>query len=309
MLSSLGQVDKSKSETRLCWPNLGLHPKKFSLWMTPPRTSSLSGAFFFSGHGDDSSPKQWIEGISPPYEHQSSFAKCFNFSDLFANSSTVVFKKKKMGRKEDLWNSQAVLLFLQASGYMCSTSAGWAFGRSVEPCFKHVQSSSERYQLRNAFPNLRRLSVVGCRLSEKSGLASRRFQRAIFQSACGWTKTHRWRILYLCKIQHPTNQPVLNFPLSHLALPFWAWPKKVSHPVAVARVTVYQWRCVNWPRHRPSWPLIRILIFWKLWWRSWQLWNSEDFYSVHSCMIFWVWQNVPGNWYQNRRGQTRCLWI
>lgn len=110
---------------------------------------------------------------------------------------------------------------------MCSTSAGWAFGRSVEPCFKHVQSSSERYQLRSAFPNLRRLSVVGCQKSLAWHPAV--FSGAIFQSACGWTKTHRWRILYLCKIQHPTNQPVLNFPLSHLALPFWAWPKKVSH--------------------------------------------------------------------------------
>lgn len=66
---------------------------------------------FFPGHGDESSRKQWIEGVSPPYEHQSSFAKCFDCSDLFANSSTVVFKKKKMGRKEDLWNSQAVFVF------------------------------------------------------------------------------------------------------------------------------------------------------------------------------------------------------
>ena len=93
-----------------------------------------------------------------------------------------------------------------------------------------------------------RLSVVGCRLSEKSGLASCRFQRAIFQSACGWTKTHRWRILYLCKIQHPTNQPVLNFPLSHLALPFWAWPKKSQPsggqlPFVTAVIREDVWTC------------------------------------------------------------------
>ena len=46
-----GVLSSLSSETRLCLPNLGLHPKKFSLWMTPPRTSSLSGAFFFSPWG------------------------------------------------------------------------------------------------------------------------------------------------------------------------------------------------------------------------------------------------------------------
>lgn len=127
-------------------------------------------------------------------------------------------RRKRWGERKISGILKQCLFFLQASGYMCSTSAGWAFGRSVEPCFKHVQSSSERYQLRSAFPNLRRLSVVGCQKSLAWHPAV--FSGAIFQSACGWTKTHRWRILYLCKIQHPTNQPVLNFPLSHLALPF-----------------------------------------------------------------------------------------
>ena len=69
-----------------------------------------------------------------------------------------------------------------------------------------------------------RLSVVGCQKSLAWHPAV--FSGPFFSRPCGWTKTHRWRILYLCKIQHPTNQPVLNFPLSHLALPFWAWPKK-----------------------------------------------------------------------------------
>ena len=204
---------KSKSPTRLCLPNLGLHPKKFSLWMTLPRTSSLSGAVFPAMF--DSSPKQWTEGVRPPYEvndeHLRSFAKCFDCSNLFSNSSTVVFRKKKMGRLREKQRSleftRSVDFFLQASGYMCSTSARWAFGRSVEPCLRHVQRSSERYQLRSTFPNLPR-KVVGCRLSEKSGLTKTavfsHFSN-LFQSACGWTKTHRWRILYLCKIQNPTK--------------------------------------------------------------------------------------------------------
>lgn len=72
-------------------------------------------------------------------------------------------RRKRWGERKISGILKQCLFFLQASGYMCSTSAGWAFGWSVEPCFKHVQSSSERYQLRNAFPNSAK--VVGCRLS------------------------------------------------------------------------------------------------------------------------------------------------
>lgn len=243
---------------------------------------------FFPGHGDESSPKQWIEGVSPPYEHQSSFAKCFNCSDLFANASTVMFKKKKMGRKEDLWNSQAVFVFFCRPLGICAvhlpdglSDGAWNLALNM---YKAHQKDTN---WGTPSPTLRRLSVVGCQKS-LAWHFGRRFQRAIFQSACGWTKTHRWRILYLCKIQHPTNQPVLNFPLSHLGLPFCAWPKKVSHPIRLVALCdcCDPWRCVNLPRHRPSWPQIRILIFWKLWWRSWQHGNFEDFYSVHGYMIF-----------------------
>lgn len=53
----------------------------------------------------------WLRKIEVNHEHQSSFAKCCDCSDLFANSSAVVFSKKKMGRKDDLWNSQSVLFF------------------------------------------------------------------------------------------------------------------------------------------------------------------------------------------------------
>lgn len=65
-------------------------------------------------------------------------------------------------------------------------------------------------------------------------------------------------------------------------------------------------------RHRPSWPLIRILIFWKPWWR----WKDG---VAFDCDV-WLQPNLlpevgvspklwSGNWHSDRRGQAGRIWI
>lgn len=242
---------------------------------------------FFSGHGDDSSPKQWIEGASPPYAHQSSFAKCFNFSDLFANSSTVVFKKKKTGRKEDLWNSQAVFVFFCRPLGICAvhlpdglSDGAWNLALNMYKAHQKDTNWGAPSPLCEG-----RLSVVGCQKSLAWHPAV--FSGPFFSRPVGGQR----RIDGESSICVRSNIPRINlywiFHFRTLDCPSELGPKKsaIRRPVALCDCCD-PWRCVNLPRHRPSWPQIRILIFWKLWWRSWQHGNFEDFYSVHGYMIF-----------------------
>jgi len=96
----LFHVDKSKSETRLCFRNLGLHPKKFSSWMTPPRTSSLSGALFFPAMGMTHPPSNELKVQAHPMHTRAALQSASIFQIFLQIRLLWCSRRKRRGERK-----------------------------------------------------------------------------------------------------------------------------------------------------------------------------------------------------------------